>query len=164
MLDCDKCPAHEITDNENGREEDCGLGLWNQGRRCNYKTYKSIEKEYNKQCDEEGEFWAKWANSYIKREETNKMEKKIGLNCLIFTNEELIKILKDKEHNLHELLYRWFGDIDISEEKTLYYTEDSAEVREDNYWLVNIKTNRSTTLTNLEVELEEKIKYISEEV
>lgn len=59
MLDCNKCPALEITNNENGYEEECGLGLWGSGKKCNYKSYKSIEKQYHKNLEEEAEFWAK---------------------------------------------------------------------------------------------------------
>ena len=45
-----------------------------------------------------------------------------GLNCLLFTYDELVNILKNKHHQLHDYIYRWFvplEDCDFKDNKTL---------------------------------------------
>lgn len=59
-----------------------------------------------------------------------------GLNYLMFTYDELIKILNNKYHPLHDYIYRWFGEDE--EDDVLYFSEDGIEVEKGDYWLVNI--------------------------
>lgn len=58
-----------------------------------------------------------------------------GLNYLLFTYDELLKILNNKYHPLHDYIYRWFGEED---DDVLYFSEDGIEVEQGDYWLVNV--------------------------
>lgn len=72
-----------------------------------------------------------------------------GLNCLLFTYDEIIDILKKQYHPLKEYLERWFGSYkNFEENEGLYFSEDGIEVHKDWYWLVNIKTDYACTLIN----------------
>ncbi len=65
-----------------------------------------------------------------------------GLNCLLFTYDEIIKILSSQYHPLKNYLERWFGDYkDFEDNEGLFFSEDGIEVEKDDYWLVNIKTD-----------------------
>lgn len=59
-----------------------------------------------------------------------------GLNYLLFTYDELLKILNNKYHPLHDYIYRWFCEDD--EDDVLYFSEDGIEVEQGDYWLVNV--------------------------
>ena len=48
-----------------------------------------------------------------------------GLNCLLFTYDELIKILNSNYHPLKDYLERWFGTYeDFKENEGLFFAED----------------------------------------
>lgn len=83
-----------------------------------------------------------------------------GLNCMLFSYEELITILLNKYHGLHDYIGRWFILEDdcrhcnsIFDEQNydyeLYFGEDGIEVEQDGYWLVNLKTDYAYTFKDL---------------
>ena len=75
-----------------------------------------------------------------------------GLNCLLFTYDELIKILKSNYHPLKDYLERWFGTYeDFKENEGLFFSEDGIEVEENDYWLVNIKTDYACSFKDIEL-------------
>lgn len=75
-----------------------------------------------------------------------------GLNCLLFTYDELIKILKSNYHPLKDYLERWFGTYeDFKENEGLFFAEDGIEVEENDYWLVNIKTDYACSFKDIEL-------------
>lgn len=76
-----------------------------------------------------------------------------GLNCLLFTYDEIIKILSSPSYNpLKDYLERWFGDYDFvkENEECLYFSEDGIEVEKDDYWLVNTKTDYACSFKDIE--------------
>lgn len=75
-----------------------------------------------------------------------------GLNCLLFTYDELIKILKSNYHPLKDYIERWFGTYDdFKENEGLLFSEDGIEVEKDAYWLVNIKTDYACSFKDIEM-------------
>lgn len=88
-----------------------------------------------------------------------------GLNCLLFSFSDLVAILKNKYHSLHEYIYRWFEpleDCDFEENKTLYFSEDGVEVKEGEYWLVNVKNDYACVVDDIE-KLNRKIYALEKE-
>lgn len=75
-----------------------------------------------------------------------------GLNCLLFTYEKIIEILKSQYHPLKNYLERWFGTYEDFKENDncLYFSEDGIEVEKDDFWLVNVKTDYACTLKDLD--------------
>lgn len=75
-----------------------------------------------------------------------------GLNCLLFTYDEIVKILSLQYHPLKDYLERWFGDYEFIKEndECLYFSEDGIEVEKDNYWLVNIKTDYACSFKDID--------------
>lgn len=74
-----------------------------------------------------------------------------GLNCLLFTYDELIKILKNNYHQLKDYIERWFGTYeDFKENEGLFFGEDGIEVEENDYWLVNIKTDYACSFKDID--------------
>ena len=73
----------------------------------------------------------------------------LGLNCLLFTYDELIEILNKEHHPLHEYIYRWFDEI-WKENGELYFSEDGIEVTKNDYWLVNVKKDIAMKFNNLD--------------
>ncbi len=59
-----------------------------------------------------------------------------GLNCLLFTYTEIIEILKSQYHPMKDYLERWFGTY--------------LDYEENDYWLVNVKTDYACTLKKLD--------------
>lgn len=76
-------------------------------------------------------------------------EEPLGLNCLLFTYDEILEILKMKYHPLHNYLYRWF-DESWKETGELYFTEDGIEVTKNDYWLVNVKKDIAMKFNNID--------------
>lgn len=86
-----------------------------------------------------------------------------GLNCLLFTYDEIIKILKSNYHPLKDYIERWFGTYQNFEENGgLFFAEDGIEVEKDDYWLVNIKTDYACSFKDIEM-LNRKV-YLVEKV
>ena len=86
-----------------------------------------------------------------------------GLNCLLFTYDEIIKILKSNYHPLKDYIERWFGTYqDFEENEGLFFAEDVIEVEKDDYWLVNIKTDYACSFKDIEM-LNRKV-YLVEKV
>ena len=86
-----------------------------------------------------------------------------GLNCLLFTYDEIIKILKSNYHPLKDYIERWFGTYqDFEENEGLFFAEDGIEVEKDDYWLVNIKTDYACSFKDIE-RLNRKV-YLVEKV
>lgn len=86
-----------------------------------------------------------------------------GLNCLLFTYDEIIKILKSNYHPLKDYIERWFGTYqDFEENEGLFFAEDGIEVEKDDYWLVNIKTDYACSFKDIEM-LNRKV-YLVEKV
>lgn len=86
-----------------------------------------------------------------------------GLNCLLFTYDEIIKILKSNYHPLKDYIERWFGTYqDFEENEGLFFAEDGIEVEKDEYWLVNIKTDYACSFKDIEM-LNRKV-YLVEKV
>lgn len=78
-------------------------------------------------------------------------EQPYGLNCLLFTYDELIEILKSQYHPLKSYLERWFGTYeDFKDNEGLFFSEDGGEVEKEEYWLVNVKTDYACTLKDLD--------------
>lgn len=78
-------------------------------------------------------------------------EQPYGLNCLLFTYDELIEILKKQYHPLKDYIERWFGAYeDFKDNEGLFFSEDAIEVEKDEYWLVNVKTDYACTLKDLD--------------
>ena len=78
-------------------------------------------------------------------------EQPYGLNYLLFTYDELIGILKKQYHPLKDYIERWFGTYeDFKENEGLFFSEDGIEVENDDYWLVNVKTDYACTLKDLD--------------
>lgn len=72
-----------------------------------------------------------------------------GLNYLLFTYDELVKILRNKYHPLHDYIYRWFGEEDDDGE-VLVFSEDGIEVEQGDYWLVNVIDDIACTFKDIE--------------
>lgn len=74
------------------------------------------------------------------------------INWNLFSYEEVIEILKDRNNVLHELMVAIFGDIESYEEDELVlcYGESCAELDEGQYFLVNFKNEYAYTLNNNE--------------
>lgn len=72
----------------------------------------------------------------------------LGLNYLLFTYDELIKILNNKYHPLHDYIYRWFGEDETDE--VLYFSEDGIEVEKGDYWLVNVVADVACKFNNID--------------
>lgn len=86
-----------------------------------------------------------------------------GLNCLLFTYDEIIKILEKQYHPLKDYLERWFGTYeDFKENEGLFFAEDGIEVEQDYYWLVNIKTDYACTFKDIE-KLNRKVYELEQE-
>lgn len=76
----------------------------------------------------------------------------LGLNCLLFTYNEIIEILMHQYHPLKEYLERWFGTYtDYIENAGLFFSEDCIEVEKDDYWLVNVKTDYAICFKNIDM-------------
>lgn len=75
-----------------------------------------------------------------------------GLNCLLFTYDEIVKILSSQYNPLKDYLERWFGDYEFIKEndECLYFSEDGIEVEKDDYWLVNIKTDYACSFKDID--------------
>lgn len=74
-----------------------------------------------------------------------------GLNCLLFTYDEIIDILKKQYHPLKDYLERWFGTYDdFKDNEGLFFAEDGIEVEKDDYWLVNIKTDYACSFNDID--------------
>lgn len=75
-----------------------------------------------------------------------------GLNCLLFTYDEIIEILFLQYHPLKDYLERWFGTYeDFQENEGLFFGEDGNEVETDDYWLVNIKTDYACSFKDIDM-------------
>ena len=75
-----------------------------------------------------------------------------GLNCLLFTYDEIIEILFLQYHPLKDYLERWFGTYeDFQENEGLFFDEDGNEVETDDYWLVNIKTDYACSFKDIDM-------------
>lgn len=75
-----------------------------------------------------------------------------GLNYLLFTYDEIIKILKSDYHPLKDYIEGWFGTYeDFKENEGLFFSEDGIEVEKDAYWLVNIKTDYACSFKDIEL-------------
>jgi hypothetical protein len=75
-----------------------------------------------------------------------------GLNCLLFSYDELVEILTHKSHAFYEYIYRWFEDIkdcDFEFNKTLYFGEEGIEINKGEYWLVHVKNDYAVKLNDL---------------
>lgn len=94
----------------------------------------------------------KWQqDQYIKLLHKLDNQEPYGLNCLLFTYDEIIEILVKQYHPLKYYLERWFGTYeDFKENEGLFFAEDGIEVEKGNYWLVNVKTDYACTLENLD--------------
>lgn len=86
-------------------------------------------------------------DQYLKLQRKLDNKEALGLNCLFFTYDELIKILNNKYHPLHNYIHRWF-DEDI--EEGLYFSEDGIEVTKNDYWLVNVKKDIAMKFNNID--------------
>jgi len=75
-----------------------------------------------------------------------------GLNCLLFTYNEIVKILSSQYHPLKNYLERWFGDYECFEEQDncLYFSEYGIEVEKEDYWLVNIKNDCACSIKDID--------------
>lgn len=91
-------------------------------------------------------------DQYMKLLRKLNSQEPLGLNCLLFTCEEIIEILFLQYHPLKDYLERWFGTYEDFKENDncLYFSEDGIEVEKDDYWLVNIKTDYACTLKDLD--------------
>ncbi len=105
----------------------------------------------------------------------HKLDNKVdfGLNNLLFTYEELITILLNKNHSLYDYISRWFVlDEECRYDNSMFddpnynyelcFSEDAIEVEQDAYWLVNVKTDYATTFKDNE-RLNRKIYELSQE-
>lgn len=74
-----------------------------------------------------------------------------GLNCLLFTYDEIIEILFSQYHPLKYYLERWFGSYEdfLDNDRCLFFSEDAIEVEKGAYWLVNVKNDIACTLHDL---------------
>lgn len=103
-------------------------------------------------------------DQYLKLQRKLDNKQPLGINNLLFTYDELIEILNNKYHPLHEYIYRWFGSDE--DEEVLYFSEDGIEVEKGDYWLVNTKNDIAIKFTDLEqlnrmiykLEIDEEIK------
>lgn len=88
-----------------------------------------------------------------------------GLNCLLFTYDEIIEILSSQYHPLKYYLERWFGGYKdlLDNDKCLLFSEDGIEVEKGDYWLVNVKNDIACTLHDLN-RLDRKIYELEKEV
>lgn len=74
-----------------------------------------------------------------------------GLNCMLFTYDEILEILKKQYYPLKDYIERWFGTyIDFEENEGLFFSEDGIEVTEKDYWLVNVKNDVACTFNDLD--------------
>lgn len=91
-------------------------------------------------------------DQYMKLLRKLNSQEPLGLNCLLFTCEEIIEILFLQYHPLKDYLERWFGTYEDFKENDncLYFSEDGIEVEKDDYWLVNVKTDCACTLKDLD--------------
>ena len=84
---------------------------------------------------------------YLKLQKKMDCKDPYGINNLLFTHNEIIEILMHQYHPLKDYLERWFGSYaDYIENGGLFFSEDGIEVEEEDYWLVNIKTDYACTL------------------
>ena len=77
------------------------------------------------------------------------------MNIRIFDYDEIINIMKDKQHKDNDYILRWFGDLeeDFKDDEgnyEIFFSEDCIEVYPDNYFLVDEKIGYGTVLENLE--------------
>lgn len=76
----------------------------------------------------------------------------VGINCLLFTYNEIIEILMHQYHPLKEYLERWFGTYaDYIENAGLFFSENCIEVEKEDYWLVNVKTDYAGCFKNIDM-------------
>lgn len=74
-----------------------------------------------------------------------------GLNCLLFTYDEIIEILEKQYHPLKDYLERWFGTYeDFKENEGLFFSEDGIEIEQGDYWLVNVKKDYACSFNDIE--------------
>lgn len=91
-------------------------------------------------------------NQYLKLLHKLDNEQPYGLNNLLFRYDEIINILKNKYHPLKDYIERWFGTYeDFKENEGLFFSEDGIEVEEEDYWLVNIKTDYACSFKDIEL-------------
>lgn len=91
-----------------------------------------------------------------------------GLNCLLFTYDELVDILTKKKVNwLYTYIYNWFmfdeEEFNQDEDKTLYFAEDGIEVVKGDYWIVNINTEYACVFDDID-KLNRKLYDLEKEV
>lgn len=103
-------------------------------------------------------------DQYLKLLHKLDVKENFELNCLLFTYDELIEILKSKYHPLKEYLEEWFGTYEDykDNDNCLYFGEEPTEVEKDDYWLVNVKTDYATRFTDLD-KLNRKIYELEKE-
>lgn len=90
-------------------------------------------------------------DQYLKLLKKLDNEPPYGLNCLLFTYDEIIKILSSQYHPLKDYLERWFGTYeDFNANEGLFFSEDGIEVEKDDYWLVNIKTDYACSFKDID--------------
>lgn len=90
-------------------------------------------------------------NQYLKLLRKVDNQEPYGLNCLLFTYKEIIEILHSQYHPLKDYLERWFGTYeDFKENEGLFFSEDGIEVEENDYWLVNVKTDYACAFSDKE--------------
>ena len=90
-------------------------------------------------------------NQYLKLQRKLDNKENFGLNNLFFSYTEIIEILKSNYHPLRNYIERWFGTFqDFEENEGLFFSEDGIEVEENDYWLVNIKTDYACTIRDLD--------------
>lgn len=90
-----------------------------------------------------------------------------GLNCLLFTYDELIEILQSQYHWLKEYIERWFilddDEKDNEGNYVLCFSEACIEVEKGDYWLVHVKNDYAMVLHDLD-QLNRKIYELEKEV
>lgn len=87
-----------------------------------------------------------------------------GLNCLLLAYDEIIEILEKQYHPLKDYLERWFGTYeDFKENEGLFFAEDGIEVEENDYWLVNIKTDYACSFKDID-KLNRKVYELEQEI
>lgn len=90
-------------------------------------------------------------DQYIKLLRKVDNQEPYGLNCLLFTYDEIIKILMSQYHPLKDYLERWFGTFeDFKNNEGLYFSEDGIEVAKDDFWLVNVKKDYACAFKDIE--------------
>lgn len=76
------------------------------------------------------------------------------MNIQVFSYEEIINILEDKHDINHITMWRWFDDLsefstDNDGNYILEFSEDCIEVRSDDFFMIDHKTDSATVLHNI---------------